>query len=101
VTSVLSVIVFQKLLTIYFLSAFTRASSGNSLNLISTYWSLSSSEQREIPLKTVLLGVIDTKCDIYGIASMELHLWNCRRNNILPFFPSFEELFKESLRLSN
>ena len=100
-TSVLSVIVFQKLLTIYSLSAFTRASFGNSLNLISTYWSLLSSEQREINLKTVLIGVIDIKCDLlnYLIVLGKLHLWNCRRKNILPVLPSFEEFVKRKFKV--
>ena len=56
-----------------------------------SYWSLLSLEQREINLKTVLIGVIDTKCDLlnYLIVLGKLHLWNCRRNNILPFCPVF------------
>ena len=60
-----------------------------------------SLEQREVNLKTVLIGVIDTKCDLlnYLIVLGKLHLWNCRRNNILPFFPSFEEFVKRKFKV--
>ena len=39
-----------------------------------SYWIAIAKEQRKLELKTILIGVTD-------------HLWNCRRNNSLPFFP--------------
>ena len=44
----------------------------------------------------ILIGVTDTNCSLFNylIVLGKLHLWNCRRNNSLPFFPSYKELVK-------
>ena len=40
-------------------------------------------EQRELDLKTILIGDTDTQCPLFNylIVLSKLHLWNCRRNN--------------------
>ena len=54
-----------------------------------SYWFAIAKEQRELELKTILLGVTDTKCPLFNylIVLSKLYLWNCRRNKSLPFFP--------------
>ena len=51
------------------------------------YWSAIAKEQRKLELKTILLGVTDTKCPLfdYLIVLVKLYLWNCRRNKSIPF----------------
>lgn len=61
-----------------------------------SYWIAIAKEQRKLELKTILIGVTDTNCSLFNylIVLGKLHLWNCRRNNSLPFFPSYKELVK-------
>ena len=61
-----------------------------------SYWIAIAKEQRKLELKTILVGVTDTKCPLnnYLIVLGELHLWNCHRNNSLPSFSSYKELVK-------
>ena len=61
-----------------------------------SYWFAIAKEQRKLELKTILLGVTDTKCPLFNylIVLGKLHLWNCRRNISLPFSSSFKELVK-------
>ena len=59
-----------------------------------SYWFAIAKEQRKLELKTILLGVTDTKCPLFNylIVLGKLYLWNCRRNKSLPFFSSYKEL---------
>ena len=43
---------------------------------------------------TILVGATESKCSLFNylIVLGKLHLWNCRRNNSLPFF--YKELVK-------
>ena len=61
-----------------------------------SYWIAIAKEQRKLDLKTILVGVTDTECSLFNylIVLGKLHLWNCRRNNSLPFFSSYKELVK-------
>ena len=61
-----------------------------------SYWFAIAKEQRKLELKTILLGFTDTKCPLFNylIVLGKLYLWNCRRNNSLPFFSSYKELVK-------
>ena len=61
-----------------------------------SYWIAIAKEQRKRELKTILVGVTDTKCSLFNylIVSGKLHLWKCHRNNSLPFFSSYRELVK-------
>ena len=61
-----------------------------------SYWIAIAKEQRKLELKTILIGVTDTKCPLFNylIVLGKLHLWNCRRNNSLPFFSSYKELVR-------
>ena len=54
-----------------------------------SYWFAIAKEQRKLELKTILLGVTDTKCPLFNylIVLSKLYLWNCRRNKSLPFSP--------------
>ena len=66
-----------------------------------SYWFAIAEEQRKLELKTILLGVTDTKCPLFNylIVLGKLHLWNCRRNKRLPFFPSYKELVKRKYKI--
>ena len=66
-----------------------------------SYWFAIAKEQRKLELKTILLGVTDTKCPLFNylIVLGKLHLWNCRRNKRLPFFPSYKELVKRKYKI--
>ena len=61
-----------------------------------SYWIAIAKEQRKLELKTILVGVTDTKCPLFNclIVLGKLHLWNCRRNKSLPSFSSYKELVK-------
>ena len=61
-----------------------------------SYWFAIGKERRKLELKTILIGVTDTKCPLFNylIVLGKLHLWNCRRNKNLPFFSSYKELIK-------
>ena len=61
-----------------------------------SYWIAIAKEQRKLELKTILIGVTDTKCPLFNylIVLGKLHLWNCRRNNSLPFFSSNKKLVR-------
>ena len=47
-------------------------------------------------MNSILIGVTDTKCPLfdYLIVLGKLYLWNCRRNNSLPFFSSYRKLVR-------
>ena len=66
-----------------------------------SYWFAIAKEQRKLELKTILLGVTDTKCPMFNylIVLGKLHLWNCRRNKRLPLFPSYKELVKRKYKI--
>ena len=66
-----------------------------------SYWFAIAKEQRKLELKTILLGVTDTKCPLFNylIVLGKLHLWNCRRNKRLLFFPSYKELVKRKYKI--
>ena len=53
-----------------------------------SYWFAIVKEQRKLELKTILLGVTDTKCHLFNylIVLGKLYLWNCRRNKSRTFF---------------
>ena len=57
-------------------------------------------QQRKLELKTILVGVTDTKCSLFNYLMVlgKLHLWNCRRNNYRPFFPSYRERVKRKYK---
>ena len=80
---------FEKQSIIYFFTVFIPVNFGMDLSL-----------QRKLDLKTILIGVTDTKCLLFNylIVLGKLHLWNCRRNNSLPSFPSFKELAKQKYK---
>ena len=61
-----------------------------------SYWIAIAKEQRKLELKTILVGVTDTKRPLFNclIVLGKLHLWNCRRNKSLPSFSSYKELVK-------
>jgi len=61
-----------------------------------SYWFAIAKEQRKLELKTILLGVTDTKCPLlnYLIVLGKLYLWNCRRDKSRPFFSSYKELVR-------
>ena len=61
-----------------------------------SYWFAIAKAQRKLELRTILLGVTDTKCHLFNylIVLGKLHLWNCRRNKSLPLFSSYKELVK-------
>ena len=65
-----------------------------------SYWFTLTKEQRKLDLKTILIGDTDTQCPLFNylIVLGKLHLWNCRRNNRIPSFPSFKELVKQRYR---
>jgi len=56
-----------------------------------SYWFAIAKEQRKLELKAVLAGVTETKCPLFNylIVLGKLHLWNCRRNNSLSVFSSY------------
>ena len=66
------------------------------LEEIESYWFAIAKEQRKLELKTILLGVTDTKYSLFNylIVLGKLYLWNCRRNKSLRFFPSYKELVR-------
>ena len=66
-----------------------------------SYWFDIAKEQRKLELKTILLGVTDTKCPLFNylIVLGKLYLWNCRRNKSLPFFSSYKELVKRKYEI--
>ena len=66
-----------------------------------SYWFAIAKEQGKLELKTILLGVTDTKCPLFNylIVLGRLYLWNCRRNKSLPFFPSYKELVKRKYEI--
>ena len=61
-----------------------------------SYWISIAKEQRKLELKTILIGVTDTKCPLFNylIVLGKLHLWNYSRNNSLPFFYSYKKLVR-------
>ena len=65
---------------------------GKNLN----HWFAITKEQKKLELKTILLGIADTKCPLFNylIVLGKLHLWNCRRTKSLPFLSSYKELVK-------
>ena len=84
-----------KQLIIYSFTVFTHVHAGKKKKMES-YWIAIAKEQRKLDLKTILVGVTDTECSLFNylIVLGKLHLWNCRRNNSLPFFSSYKELVK-------
>ena len=66
-----------------------------------SYWFAIAKEQRKLELKTILLGVTDTKCPLFNylIVLGKLYLWNCRRNKSSPFFPSYKELVERKYEI--
>ena len=84
----------RKQLIIYSFTVFTFREEFES------YWITIAKEQRKLELKTILVGVTDTKCFLFNylIVLGKLHLWNCRGNNCRPFFPSYKELVKRKYK---
>ena len=72
---------------------------GNKSLFFYSYWFAIAKEQRKLELKTILLGVTDTKCPMFNYVLVldKLHLWNCHRKKSLPFLPSYKELVKKKI----
>ena len=95
-TYVLFAAPFAKLLKLFFYFAH----SGAFWYDFESYWFTLTKEQRKFNLKTILLGDTATQHPLFNylIVLGKLHLWNCRRNNSTPSFPSFKELVKQTNR---
>ena len=89
---------FAKLSIIYF---FYCAHSGAFWYDFESYWFTLTKEQRQFDLKPILIDDTDTQSPLFNylIVLGKLHLWNCRRNNSIPSFPSFKELVKQKYRV--
>ena len=70
-------------------------------NEFESYWFAIAKQERKLELKTILLGVTDTKCPLFNylIVLSKLYLWNCPRNKSLPLSLSYKELVKRKYEI--